>query len=289
MGSENISKVPPSRDDDHAIKRKSFSKEKLEQFKRIVASKEREGNPQSQEMILDPKLQKSKKNISFGEKKEKASVKKSSLFDVVKEVSTEKKQVKEEDKSFPLEDFSKEIKFKSRDVLLEKAKENYFIKVTQAPPVELLEAPINQVSLSTDKVSPTSRMAELKLVIDKLVDKLYVLKDKGLTEIGLELKHPPLVAGATIKITGFDSARGEFNVSFQNLTQQAKYILDNAHNALKLGMEEKGFVVHIISTFTQDYTTGIKELTKTDQQGNSGNASKDHDGREKERREKKER
>ena len=59
--------------------------------------------------------------------------------------------------------------------------------------------------------------------------------------------------GASVVITAFDSARGEFNLAFENLTPEAKRLLDSHENqrSMKLALEEKGYAVHIVTTTTE--------------------------------------
>lgn len=115
-------------------------------------------------------------------------------------------------------------------------------------------APNNQQMAVADvKVEkPASTAADLKALIDQIVDKAYQMELNGRTETTVTLKHPPLFAGANLIITGFDTARGEFNVSFENLTQAAKHVLDLQANqeSMRLALEQKGYAVHIITTTT---------------------------------------
>ncbi len=93
----------------------------------------------------------------------------------------------------------------------------------------------------------------MQQIIDQLVDKVYVMQSDGKTEMTIMLKHPPLFEGANLVVTSFDSAKGEFNISFQNLTQAAKRVLDMQVNqeSLRHGLEVKGYMIHIVTTTTQ--------------------------------------
>lgn len=124
-----------------------------------------------------------------------------------------------------------------------------------------------------------SHMVEMQEMVDQIVSKLYILKVDGKTETTISLKHPPLFAGADVKVTGFDSARGEFNVTFENLSPDAKRMLDLAANQgdLRNALEQKGYVVHIITTTT---------TTIENAQGENANREKrdqQDDGRQKKR------
>src|SRR5262249_54268378 len=104
--------------------------------------------------------------------------------------------------------------------------------------------------VKTEKlVQPVSNLQE---IINQLVDKVTEMKEGGRTETIVTLKHPPILAGADLTLTAFDSAKGEFNIAFSNLTQAAKNLLDMRVNqeSLLLALEKKGYAVHILTTTT---------------------------------------
>lgn len=89
---------------------------------------------------------------------------------------------------------------------------------------------------------------ELQEIVDQIVGKLYMLKAESRTDTTLTLKHPPLFAGVTVTVSNYETARGEVNISFANLTQQAKEMLDLGQNGLKQVLEGRGVIVHMITT-----------------------------------------
>lgn len=70
-------------------------------------------------------------------------------------------------------------------------------------------------------------------------------------------------------MTAFDSAKGELNIAFENLSQRAKTFLDsNNHlDLLKLHLEQKGYITHIITTTT---LTETKVFTQAQPQPHKG-------------------
>lgn len=100
-----------------------------------------------------------------------------------------------------------------------------------------------------ERVEPT---VNLQAIIDQLVEKVTELKGKDTTETTVTLKQPPLFQGVNIVVTSFDSAKGQFNISFENLTQQAKNILDMQVNreSLLSALNQRGYGVHIVTTTT---------------------------------------
>ena len=100
-----------------------------------------------------------------------------------------------------------------------------------------------------DGLAPAERK-DMKGLLDKMSSQMEVMSQKGETRTTLTLKNMPVFEGASISVHAYDNARGEFNVSFANLSNEAKLLLDNAgrQDALKQALDNKGYVVHMIST-----------------------------------------
>jgi len=118
------------------------------------------------------------------------------------------------------------------------------------PLAAITNQPIEGMQIKTEK--PAAPVANVQAIIDQLVEKVVEMKDAGRTDTVITLKNPPLFAGASIVVTAFDSAKGEFNLSFENLTQQAKSLLDLQSNrdSLIQALDQKGYGVHIVTTTT---------------------------------------
>jgi hypothetical protein len=117
--------------------------------------------------------------------------------------------------------------------------------------------PLSLSSSSLDAVEVEAKQQQLptstiKDLITQMVEKVEEMKADGKTETTVTLRNPPLFSGATLTVTSFDSARGEFNVSFENLRNEAKALMDMAPNreALHQALIDKGYTVHIITTTT---------------------------------------
>lgn len=106
-----------------------------------------------------------------------------------------------------------------------------------------------------------SVQSTMKELAGKLVEAIHVMKKDGLTETIVTLKSPPLFSGATITLTEFSHAKGEFNIRFANLSQQAKTFLDEqlSQGSLNKHMEGKGVVIHMVATSTQPEQVFSKE------------------------------
>lgn len=92
--------------------------------------------------------------------------------------------------------------------------------------------------------------AEMWQMLEKLVDTITTMKGDGKTETTVTLNEPNLFKGAVIKIDEFDQAKGQFNIAFQNLSPDAKNMMDMSSNRdnLKKALEERGYMLHILTT-----------------------------------------
>lgn len=95
-----------------------------------------------------------------------------------------------------------------------------------------------------------------KEVVDQIVKAIQVLQTTGKTDTIITLKSPPILENAVITLSSFDSAKGEFNISFSNLSPDAKNLIDQrlVQESLRGSLADKGYVVHILSTTTLQET-----------------------------------
>jgi len=111
-----------------------------------------------------------------------------------------------------------------------------------------------------DPEQPEISQENTTQLIKELVEQIAVIKTQGQTDTIITLRSPKLFEGATIKISTYDQARGEINISFANLSPQAKKLLDSklAKESLKDNLKSKSITVHNIITTTQAETPLIK-------------------------------
>lgn len=90
-------------------------------------------------------------------------------------------------------------------------------------------------------------------IAQQMLEKVTQIKTQGITSTELTLKFPPLFEGSKITIKEFDSAKGEFNISFENLSAQAKRMVDmeQSQSSLRQNLQDKGYNVHIIIANTE--------------------------------------
>jgi len=148
-------------------------------------------------------------------------------------------------------------------------------------PIPVNNQPIAAANINFDKTAPPTSSINLHELISQLVDKATQLDLNGKTETTITLKQPPLLAGANLVVTGFDSAKGEFNISFDSLTQAAKNVLDLQVNrdSLLNALNQKGYAVHIISTTTTIENHLSVEASPRDDRGQRGDENEDQQRR----------
>lgn len=151
--------------------------------------------------------------------------------------------------SFDPKDKTKKTKSDSRsDFIQEHTDLAYVSQLNQRSADDL------QAQIGDDIQQSTSHSATIKELINKMVEGIQTIKKGNETETVVTLKYPPILAGAHLNLSTTSTAKGEFNVSFTNLTPDGKNFLDQrlVGNALTAAMEDKGIVIHIVTTSTAD-------------------------------------
>lgn len=99
---------------------------------------------------------------------------------------------------------------------------------------------------------PTPIGPTLQEICAQLVKQMYTIEKKGQTDTVVILQYPPVFKDAKIVVSSFDTAKGQFNIAFENLTQAAQRILDMDENRKSLisSLEKRGYNVQILSTTT---------------------------------------
>jgi hypothetical protein len=112
--------------------------------------------------------------------------------------------------------------------------------------------PSPMIAATAPVTKPAPINTALQELVAQLVKQMYTVDKHGQTDTVITLKYPPLFQDAKIIVTSFDSAKGEFNISFENLTQAAQLLLDKEENRQSLlsALEKRGYNVHILSTTT---------------------------------------
>jgi hypothetical protein len=126
----------------------------------------------------------------------------------------------------------------------------------EKPDAAAVNAGLQPVAFQTEKAQEqqeVTRSATIKDLVNQIVDRIQVMRRENQTSTMITLRDPPLLEGATITLTTSDHAKREFNISFANLSPDAKLFLDRKLNedSLTQSLERKGLVVHMLTTTTQ--------------------------------------
>lgn len=119
----------------------------------------------------------------------------------------------------------------------------------------LQQEQISADALSAQQAKKLNEASKTQMdLLTKLLGKsITQMQTDGKTETTIEIKNLPLFANAKLTVTAFDSAKGEFNITFSELSAQAKQLLDT--QSVKEGMlrhlEESGYLVHIMVATTE--------------------------------------
>lgn len=93
----------------------------------------------------------------------------------------------------------------------------------------------------------------LRELIDQIVKQMYtVTTHDDKTDTVMTIQYPPLFKDARVVVSAYESARGQFNIAFENLSQAAQRILDLEENRRSLinALEQKGYNVQLLTTTT---------------------------------------
>lgn len=86
----------------------------------------------------------------------------------------------------------------------------------------------------------------IQQIADKIVEKLQTVRTGDKIETTITLKSPPVLEGASVTVTSSATAKGQIEISFQNLSQDGKLLIDQNSASLKLALEKNGYAVHDI-------------------------------------------
>lgn len=129
--------------------------------------------------------------------------------------------------------------------------------------------------------TPIDRSAIIKELVQQIVDRVQVMRKDNQTHTIITLRHPPILKDATITLISSDHAKRELNISFGNLSPEAKQFLDLQlkENSLTAALQNKGIIAHMITTTTQPTTPLIpKENAPTPRDREEGQEKKQDRG-----------
>jgi len=139
------------------------------------------------------------------------------------------------------------------------------------------------MNLNTQTNAPVAPVRNIQELINQMVKEVQSMEAQGKTDTTITLKQPPIFEGAQLVVTSFNSARGEFNIAFENLSAAAQQIISNEHNkaSLMAALEQKGYHVHMVTASTIDeqrlFTTNVEDPRRDREQNRE---DEEQDGRQ---------
>jgi len=119
------------------------------------------------------------------------------------------------------------------------------------------EAPVQPTQVPGEaivrpEITPEAReahRAELHALVEQVAETMATLVSKADTTIVVTLKHPPLFDGASLIVKESATAKNEYNITFENLSPQARALIETQANQeqLRQGLIEKGYTMHMIT------------------------------------------
>ena len=161
---------------------------------------------------------------------------------------------------------------------IEKSKAEKIVPQPFTPPPQATTTPQANIQPQNIELPPATRQITLQQLVDQIASHITTMTTKNLQEITVEIKYPPVFAGAKLTIQQYQQARGEFNITFDNLTPQARSLIESNVQQRRLNdaLVEKGYKIHIISieapsirpaVFTESGPTDYSKQEKSSDQG----------------------
>ncbi|MEM1282595.1 MAG: hypothetical protein AAGG81_03495 [Chlamydiota bacterium] len=125
---------------------------------------------------------------------------------------------------------------------------------------------------AADKVQAAPTQEKTYQLIRQIAEQLSVVATDSKSDTTITLKNMPQFAGVKVTVTTYPTARGEINITFENLTQEGKLILDMVDNraALKQALDQRGLTVHMITTTTTTIERTFAESGGAQREGRGG-------------------
>lgn len=124
---------------------------------------------------------------------------------------------------------------------------------------------------------------ELKLLIEHVTKSLQQIESQGKTETIVVVDNPPIFKGVQVVLTAYATAKKEYNLAFENLTQAAKNLIDANIASLRSTLENQGYAnaIHIITTTTKIEHPIVKPEGRSGSENRDERGQREDDGGEK--------
>lgn len=199
----------------------------------------------------------------------------SSPFPQTSVVEETKGQEKESKPSGTSKEFSSKIKY--NDKFVHERPDLASVNPFQAPmPIESNAAEVQPAQPAPAK-NTLENLRNLQVLFDKIADEALQVKQGGETSTYITLnKENGIFSEANIKISESDTAKGQLNITIDNLRPDAKVLIDNNQSSLMLALERKGYQLQMLITTTEIEIPHI-DTGKDLAQGGKSKQNKDED------------
>ena len=148
---------------------------------------------------------------------------------------------------------------------------------------DLMQSPLVQTfqAAPTETTSGVSNAQTMADLVTSMVQQISQVSFSDRTETLVTLVHPPVFEGAQVIIREFNQAKGEFSVSFHDLSPQASALLLERTNQrlLQDGFERRGLTIHILQVSQAPITETY--FTSGDQRGSFRENDREGDSKDK--------
>lgn len=196
------------------------------------------------------------------------------------------KESTEKESGFDNEMEQAALNLKEEKTVEKKPRQDFYLnEQTDIAKVNPLANPVPQFNeiagtQAVEKPLPPTRN-NLQEIIDKIVNQVYKLENSktGESSIVIVLNKDGPLKDVGIKISEFDSANKQVNITIDNLTQEAKNLLDKSESQLLLALERKGYQVQQLTTTTNEEIMRLAQPSRAGgerEQQSQGNPQKRH-------------
>lgn len=132
----------------------------------------------------------------------------------------------------------------------------------------------------------TARTQQIVALVEQIASAIRTIETKDIKFTEIKLKQPPVFEGATLTVTSYSSATKEYNITFSDLSPDARRLIEVKSNEdlLRASLIEKGYTLrqvtieamNLSSPTTADTSSKGDTLSRQGKQ-NSGSFSRDKD------------
>lgn len=112
----------------------------------------------------------------------------------------------------------------------------------------------NAISRTEAPIAPPRQ--EMQAIIEQISSALLKLTMSDRVDTSFTIAYPPLFEGSTVTLSEYHWANKEYNISFCNLSMEAKALIDLSlhQESLKMALQAKGLFVHNIISSLDPYS-----------------------------------